>query len=77
MAGEAFGIVSGIFADDIFVRIVASHTTYARIRAVKAFAVGQAIGLEANVDLPVKVASDNAFPGAMTLAAKVGEIFRR
>ena len=77
MTGKTFGIVSGIFADDVLVRIVAGHTTDARVGAVEALAVGQAIGLEANVNLAVKVTSDDAFPGAMALAAKVGEIFRR
>jgi hypothetical protein len=71
VAGQTFRVVRGILADKILMRVVASQTTDPRIGSVEASAIRQAVGLEADVDLAVKVAPHNAFPRAMALTAKI------
>ena len=71
MARQAFGIVGGVLADDIHVRIVAGDATDAWICAVEALAVGETVGLETNGQLAAPVIAYHRFPGAMTLAAKI------
>src|SRR5580700_1922611 len=58
-------------------RIMAGDAADARIGAVEAFAVGQTVGLEADGQLAAPVVPDNRFPGAMTLAAEIRDVFRR
>lgn len=55
--------------------IMAGDATYARIRAVKAPAVRQAIGLEAHGEFAAPVIPNRRLPGAMTLAAKIRNVF--
>src|ERR1700722_8165760 len=57
--------------------IMAGHTTDARVGALEALAVGQAVRLEAHIHLTFKVTSDDRLPGAVTLSAKSRNIFRR
>lgn len=71
MARQALGVVGRILADDIHVRIVAGDATDAWICPVKALAIGQAVGLEANSQLAAPVIAHHCLPGAMTLAAKI------
>lgn len=74
VAGYALGIVEGRTADHIPVRVVAGHTTDAWIRSIEAFAIGQPVGLEADVRRTPPVASDHRLPCSMALAAKAGEV---
>jgi hypothetical protein len=77
VAGQALGIVGGILANDVLVRIVASDATDAGVCAVEAPAVGQTVRLEAHGQFAPPVVPYHRFPGAMTLAAKVRDVFRR
>jgi hypothetical protein len=75
VAAQTFRIVRRIFADNILVRIVAGQTTDAGIGSIEALAVGQAVRLEADIDLTLEMASHHCLPGTVTLAAKARNIF--
>ena len=77
MAGKALRVIAGCIAYKLAVGIVASHATDPRVDAVVAAAIGETIGLEANVGDATPMTSDCSFPGAMALTAEVGHIFRR
>lgn len=77
MTCQAIAIVGRILADDVLVRIVASDATDARIGAVEALAVGQTIRLKANRQFAAPVIPHHRFPGAVTLAAEIRDLFRR
>lgn len=76
MAREALRIVRRTLADDIMVRIVTRKAADAAIGAVETSAVRQTIGLESYVHFASPATPDYQFPGAMTLAAIVGDSFR-
>jgi hypothetical protein len=73
MAGEAFGVVRGIVADEVFVRIVTSDAADARVSAVEAAAISKAIGLKADIRQAAPTVADYRFPGAVTLSAEIRE----
>lgn len=75
VAGEAFGIVRSVVSDEIFVRIVAGDAADTRVSAVEATTIGEAIGLKADIRQATPTIAHNGFPGAVTLAAEVGERF--
>jgi hypothetical protein len=66
-----------LLLDDVLMRVVAGEATDAGICAVETLAVGQSVGCEANIGGTDPVISDYRRPAAMTLAAKIGNIFRR
>ena len=76
MAGQTFNVVGGVVAYQGLMRIVARNTADTRIGSVKALAISQTIGLEANVDDTAGMISYHRFPGAMTLAAEVRDLLR-
>ena len=71
MAVEALCVITRRLADCRSVGIVAGCTGNAAVRGVIALAVGEAIGLEANVLDALGSVDCDIFPGAMTGAAEV------
>lgn len=76
MAGQTFPIVPGVVTYQVLVRVVARNAADAWIGSGKALAVGQTIRLEANVGDTARMISYHRFPGAMALAAEVGDLLR-
>jgi hypothetical protein len=62
MACQALGVVSGILADYILVRIVTCDATDTRVRAVEAPAVGYAIRLEPDGEVAPPVVANHGLP---------------
>lgn len=74
VARKAFCIVKGQIVIRGLVRIMAGDTTDPRIAADEAAAVFQAVGLEANEGGAMPFVTHHGVPGAMTLAAEVGDL---
>jgi hypothetical protein len=55
-------------------RIVAGHTTDARIRAIEASAVGQPVWLKAHVGLSSPMGAYNGLPAAVALPAEIRNV---
>src|SRR6202022_3094987 len=72
VAGETLRVITRSLVIDHGVGIVTGCTGNAAVRGVVAFAVGEAIGLEANVLDAFGSVDGDVFPGAMTGTAEVG-----
>jgi len=77
MAGETFCVITRCVSHDLSMGVVAGHAADPRVVAVVAAAVGETIGLEANIRLSTPMTSDRCLPSAMALAAKIRHIFCR
>ena len=77
MTGQAFGVeIYFLRVVEVVVRVVAGQATDARVVRVIAFASGQPVRLEADIS-NTEVSLEGDFrPGAVTLAAEVGSLFR-
>ena len=71
MTCMAFRVVECRILFHVAMRIVARDATDARIHAVEALAVGEAVGLEADVVDVVRPLNGDLRPGAVALAAKI------
>ena len=77
VAGEALLVITRSFVARGCVGAVTGSTGNAAVRGVVAFAVGQTIGLEANVQDALRSVGGDLFPGTMTDAAEVRDFFSR
>jgi len=75
VASQALGIVGSFLADNIHVGIMAGYTADTGICTVEALTVGEPVGLESHGQLATPVISNYCLPAAMTLAAKIRNIF--
>ena len=75
VAGETFHIVRGRVVVYRLMRIVAGKTTDPRVIADEAFADFKAIRLKAHEGRAVPFVAHHGVPGAMTLAAEIGDLF--
>ena len=77
MAGQALSVIGRILPYDVDMRVVTGNAADAGIGAVETLAVAQSVRLKANCEFAPPVVPHHGFPTAMTLPAKVRDIFRR
>src|SRR5205085_4739471 len=77
MAGEALVIVRHRNFGYLFMRIVTGHATNARVGGIVTAAIGQPVGLEANVVDIVRTVGGDLRPGAVAFSAKVRQFLSR
>ncbi len=68
-------IVGRRIAYQLLVRIVAGDAADPGVGAVEAFAIGETVGLEANIGLAMPVAAHHCLPTAMALSAEIRQVF--
>src|ERR1035438_1287052 len=76
MTGKALRVVERRVPHDLHMRIMAGKAADAAVGTVEEFTVRQPVRLKADIGLALPTASHHEFPGAVTLAAKVGYILR-
>ena len=62
MTRQAFGIVSRISSNDIFIWIATGDATDSRISAVEALAVREPVWLKSHIDFTTPIVPHNRFP---------------